>query len=144
MKGLKKKREELYNYILTKDYGYKFLFEELNQFLNYDLSDLNEFHKFKVEIGKIKIKLYEVGIVIKSVPNIGYYILKPNQISSYTYRTFIVKPMKSYNKAKIILENTKTSSLKDKEMEKYVSTCTLNNDLINLTNNLLSNYTELD
>ena len=120
-KNLKKtkqfEKEKIVKYFYTKNYGDIVKFEELQYLTHYNLSDEFESYKFKSSImQKVKNELIENGYVIKSIRGIGYYILKQNQIQSYTYRTYIKKPLRHFKKAEIILNNTKTSLLNKKEL----------------------------
>lgn len=142
-KNLKKtkqfEKEKIVKYFYTKNYGDIVKFEELQYLTHYNLSDEFESYKFKSSImQKVKNELIENGCVIKSIRGIGYYILKQNQIQSYTYRTYIKKPLRHLKKAEIILNNTKTSLLNKKELEKHQLTNKLNKDLINITETLIN------
>ena len=142
-KNLKKtkqfEKEKIVKYFYTKNYGDIVKFEELQCLTYYNLSDEFESYKFKSSImQKVKNELIENGYVIKSIRGIGYYILKQNQIQSYTYRTYIKKPLRHLKKAEIILNNTKTSLLNKKELEKHQLTNKLNKDLINITETLIN------
>ena len=72
-------------------------------------------------MSKIKNILIDYGYVLKSVGGVGYYILKPNQISSFTFRNYIVKPQKAYEKANRILNHVDTTKLNEigKEEHRY-------------------------
>ena len=94
---------------------------------------------------KCKNRLIQNGFVIRSIYNVGYYILEPRQIASYTYRNYMLKPLKSFDKAKIILEKTNKKELSTRELENHKLTIALNNSLIYATNELLNDndYKEL-
>lgn len=133
----KEKREKLYEFILSKNYGETITIEQINNILQENLnSDLGS-KRFRNQINKVKNKLYEKGYVIRSIYDIGYYILKPNQVSSYTYRNFIIKPTKQFNKARIIMKNTNTKDLNDDEYVELYNTIELNKEMIRTTNKVL-------
>lgn len=134
----KEKREQVYNYILTKKYGDTITNEELNNILQENLKDEYGKIRFRNQMVKVKDTLYKKGFVIRPIYNIGYYILKPNQVSSYTYRNFIVRPTKQYNKAKIILENINNKEFNNDENLEFKTTKSLNKKIIDTTNNLLN------
>ena len=139
--------EELEKFFKDKDFGQTITFEELQPLTQYNLDDKYELYKFKSSLmSKVKNRLIQKGIVLKSIKNIGYYILKPNQIQSYTYRTYIVKPLKHFEKAATILINSKTTELKEAELEKHNLTLNLDKELIETTNKLIKNkkYSNLD
>ncbi len=125
--------EKVFNltkYISKKNYGETLTFQELNNFIHEDLSDEYGKNKFKRIMRKVKEALYKEGYVLRSVNNVGYYILKPNQIAGYTYRTFIRKPLNSLYKAQIILDYTKKDGLNTKQKERHNRTVKLNESLI--------------
>jgi hypothetical protein len=134
----KEKRKEIYKLIHNKNYGETVTFEELNKIIKEDLKDPYGKIRFKSQMSKVKNKLYDDGIVIRSIYNIGYYILKPNQVSSYTYRNFIVKPIKSFDKAKKILEHTNAKGLNADELTELNTTGSLNETLIKTSNRILN------
>lgn len=134
----KEKREKLYEFILSKNYGETIIIEQINNILQENLNfDLGS-KRFRNQINKVKNKLYEKGYVIRSIYDIGYYILKPNQVSSYTYRNFIVKPTKQFNKARIIMKNTNSKNLNDDEYIELYNTIELNKEMIRTTNKILN------
>ena len=130
--------KKIVDYINTKDYGTTIEFMELQPFTTYNLNEELEFYWFKVNIiTKVKKELIKYGKVLKSVKFIGYYILKPNQISSYTYRTYIRKPLNSFKRAQEILNATDTAELNIIELEEYNLTNELNSTLIKSTKEIL-------
>lgn len=120
----------LEKYILDKPYGTTLNFDELNEFIGEDLKDEYGKIRFKAIIRKVKNKLYKRGYVLRSIKGIGYYILKPNQVAGYTYRTYIIKPLNSLYKAQLILESTEKNKLKLDEKQKHYKTEELNQSLI--------------
>lgn len=134
----KEKREEVYNLILTKKYGDTVTNEEINNILQEDLKDEYGKKRFRDQMNKVKNKLYEKGYVIRCIYNIGYYILKPNQVSSYTYRNFIVKPTKQFKKAQKILKHTDCKEFNVEETTEFELTRTLNKNIIDTTNKILN------
>ncbi len=133
----KERIENLKKYILSKDYGTTLTFDELNEFIGEDLKDEYGKMRFKSIIRKVKNQLYKKGYVLRGVINIGYYILKPNQIASYTYRNFMLKPLNTFYKAQIILESTEKNKLNDKEEKKHIKTESLNKALISANEMLI-------
>lgn len=134
----KEKREQVYNYILTKKYGDTITNEELNNILQEDLKDEYGKIRFRNQMVKVKDTLYKKGFVIRPIYNIGYYILKPNQVSSYTYRNFIVKPTKQFKKAQKILKYTDCKEFNVEETTEFELTRTLNKNIIDTTNKILN------
>ena len=132
--------EEIENYIKQKHFGDTITFTELQSLTKYNLNDKVENYKFKTNILRtVRNRLIHSGIVLKSVRNIGYYILKPNQIQSYTYRTYIVKPLKHWEKANIILNSSKSTKLNETELERHSLTLELSTELLEETNKIIKN-----
>lgn len=136
--SLKEKREKIVELILKKNYGETITNEEINEIMKENLSDEYGRKRFKSHMNKVKNILITKGYVIRCIYNVGYYILMPRQVSSYTYRNFIVRPVKTLNKAKIILDNTKKASFNKAETETYIKTCSLNSALVYATNELIN------
>lgn len=139
--------DNIIEYFKFKKQGEQINYDELQQFTHYNLKDVLEFHYFKTNtMRRVKEGLIDYGIIIKAIPNIGYYILKSNQVSSYTYRTYIKKPLKQLNKAERILNNTETKSLTVGELGKYNLTMALNQDLMAANDKVLNSnkYKELE
>ena len=138
--------ENITTYFRSKNEGEQVSYDELQSFTHYNLKDLLQFYHFKTNtMRRTKEKLVDYGIIIKAIPEIGYYILKSNQIQSYTYRTYIKKPLKQLDKAKRILDNTNVDSLKYDELQKHNLTIQLDQDLIHENSKILNSqkYQEL-
>ena len=133
----KEKREKVMELILTKEYGYTLSYEELNDIFQENLNDRYGRELIRREMCKVKNNLFEKGYVIRPIYNVGYYILKPNQVSSYTYRTYIAKPINSFKKARTILDNTAKNKLKGQEVSEYQTTCELNEAMLYASTELI-------
>lgn len=132
-------RENIRNYIMKKQFGDTIVFKDLQQFTDYDLNNEYENYKFKTTIMRfVKDKLIQEGYILKSIRGVGYYILKQNQISSYTYRTYIKKPLRYLDKADTILKSTHTILLNKKEVEKHSLTQELNEELIGKNSEIIN------
>ena len=130
--------DEVEKYIRQKIFGDIISFKDLQTLTKYNLDNKFENYKFKTNVMRpVKNRLIQSGIVIRSVRNIGYYILKPNQIQSYTYRTYIVKPLRHFEKAATILINSKVQNLDEVELEKHNLTLNLDTELMKVTNELI-------
>ena len=126
----KEKRQKVIELILTKEYGETVTYNELNAILQENINDYQGKVAFRRNMNKVKNELFSKGYVIRPILNVGYYILKPNQVSSYTYRNYIVRPINSFKKAKTILENTERKQLKGQETTEYQTTYELNEAMI--------------
>lgn len=139
--------ENIITYFRTKNQGEQVSYDELQVFTHYNLKDPLEFYHFKTNtMRRAKEGLVDYGIIIKAIPEVGYYILKSNQIQSYTYRTYIKRPLKQLDKAKRILDNTDTNSLGHDELQKHNLTIQLDTDLIHENSKILNSekYRELE
>lgn len=124
---------------MKKQFGDTIVFKDLQQFTDYDLNNEYENYKFKTTIMRfVKDELIQEGYILKSIRGVGYYILKQNQISSYTYRTYIKKPLKYLDKADTILKSTHTILLNKKEVEKHSLTQELNEELIGKNSEIIN------
>ena len=94
---------------------------------------------FKRLMSKVKNILIDYSYILKSVGGKGYYILKPNQIPSFTYRTYITKPQRAYEKAKRILNRTDKSNFRELDKEEHLIVTNLNDELIEKTDIIISN-----
>lgn len=139
-------KEKIINCFLNNDFGTTVTYDNLQDYTRYNLNDEFELYKFKSKIMKyVKDRLIDYGYIIKAIRNVGYYILKQNQIQSYTYRNCMKRSLNQYMKAERILNNTIISKLNKEELEKHNSTKELNHELINTTTELFNNkkYKEL-
>ena len=139
--------DNIVNLFKLKHQGNIITYKELQEYTHYNFSDYIDFDRFKKNtMAKAKNKLIEEGIIIKAIPNEGYYILKSNQIQSYTYRTYIRRPLKQFQKAEKILNNTIVNSLNAEELQKHKLTVDLNKQLINTNNEIinLKKFKDLD
>ena len=139
--------ENIINYFKTKKQGEQVTYDELQSFTHYNLQEPLEFFHFKNNtMRRAKEGLVDYGFIIKAIPEVGYYILKSNQIQSYTYRTYIKRPLKQLDKAKRILTNTNVDLLKYDELQKHELTMQLNSDLIKENSKILGldKYKELE
>lgn len=128
----KQKSIKIVELILTKKKGDTLKFEELNSIIKENLKDEHGKNKFRKIMQKAKNQLINYGILIKGINGVGYYILKTNQMSSYTYRNYMIKPIKQIQKGKTILDNLNKKELNNEETKKYDLTKKLNDNLVNI------------
>ena len=83
--------QEAVEYILAKNYGSTILHQELAKILGYNIDDEDEFKKYKSVMGRIKNFVLQYGYVLKGISGVGFYILKPTQVSNHCYRTYVKK-----------------------------------------------------
>lgn len=102
---------ELIDYILSKNYGDTIPFSQAARILQYNIEDENENKKFKSMMSRVKNALIDKGYVLKSIVNVGYYIMKPKQIPDYTYRTYTLRTLRLLEKQDRILTHIDTSEL---------------------------------
>lgn len=134
----KERREKIKELVVIRGYGETLSYEELNEILQENLNDYYGKTVFRRQMNRIKNELFELGYVIRPIYGKGYYVLKPKQISSYTYRNYMVKPLNSFKKARTILENTEKKKLKGQETTEYLTTCELNEAMIYANATLIS------
>lgn len=110
---------ELIEYILDQEYGATIGFEKCAKFLHYNIENEKELKKFKSTMSRVKNFLIDKGYVLKTVVGVGYYILKPKQISGYCYHTYIRKTENLIAKSQRILNHTDKTELSEIRMKEY-------------------------
>ena len=134
--------KDICEFIRAKNYGTIIYYTDITRRIGLNI-ELEEHKKyFKRLMSKVKNILIDYSYILKSVGGKGYYILKPNQISSFTYRTYITKPQRAYEKAKRILERTDKKDFKKLDKEEYEDITKLKNELIEVSDYTIfnSNY----
>lgn len=131
--------KEACRYILGKSYGDTISYNEIGKILGINVENEEEKKKFISIMRKIKNILIDYGYILKNIAGIGYYILKPKQIASYAYRTYIIKPTKLYEKANRILEHTNKKELNEIETQEHKEVTILNNNLLASSNSIIDN-----
>ena len=93
-------------------------------------------------MARVKNILIDYGYVLKTIVNVGYYILKPKQISGYCYHTYMRRTENLLEKSNRILQHTETYRLSTDRKKEYNEVCDLNADLITNIENTIegSNY----
>lgn len=139
--------EEITNYVKTKQQGETLTYKELQPFTHYNLEDeLDRYHFAAAIMSRVREILIEDGYILKAIKYQGFYILKSNQIQSYTYRTYIKRPLKQFQKAERILNNTIVNGLNEDELQKHKLTADLNKQLLNTNTEIigLKKFKDLD
>jgi hypothetical protein len=131
----KQRIQETVEYILDKNYGDTLSNIDLGRMLHYNIDNDEEFKKYKSTMSRIRDFLIEYGYVLKGVPGVGYYILKPKQIAGHCYRTYIKKTTRLLTKSDRILSCTDKTQLSDIRKEEHANVhelnTVLNNDIWN-------------
>lgn len=95
-----------------------------------ELLEDKDWHRLSNRMSRVKNIIIDYGIVLKNVIGVGYYILKPKQISSYCYRTYVDKSEELLNKSERILKNVNKKELSDVRKKEHKEMSGLNNKLI--------------
>lgn len=133
----KQRISELVEYILDLEYGTIIEFSKCANILHYNIEDEKEKRKFRSTMCRVKNILIDYGYVLKSVTNIGYYILKPKQIGGYCYHTYMKRTENLLEKSSRILQHTETHRLSLDRKKEYNEVCDLNADLIGAIDNTI-------
>ena len=88
-----------------------------------------EARKFKSTMVKVKNFLIDYGKILKTISGVGYYILKPKQISGYCYKTYITITSKILSKSERILKHVDREELDEPRTEEYENIKSLNQEL---------------
>ena len=130
---------ELVNTILELNYGSTISFYKCADILHYNIDDEKEKRKFQSTMCRVRNFLIDYGYVLKSIAGVGYYILKPKQISGYCYHTYIRKTENLLNKSGRILNHVAQSELSEIRKEEYNNVCDLNLDVTNAIDTTIEN-----
>ena len=130
---------ELCEIILDMEYGDTVSIDKCASVLHYNIEDEKEKKKFQSTMCRIKNYLIDYGYVLKSIAGVGYYILKPKQISGYCYHTYIRKTENLLNKSGRILDHVAQSELSEIRKEEYNNVCDLNLDVTNAIDTTIEN-----
>lgn len=126
----KQYKQEVIEYLLEKEYGSTVTNEQLGSMLHYNIDDEEEYKKFKTMMASIKSFLLRYGRVLKGIAGVGYYILKPSQVSQHCYRTYIKSASRLYDKSAYVLDRTDKTELNQDRMEEITNMINLNQQLI--------------
>jgi len=129
----KQYKQEAIEYILSFNYGETVMHEELSKILHYNINDEKEYKKYKLMMQVIKNYLIEKGYILKSISGLGYYILKPSQVSKHCYRTYILKAGRTFDKSEFVLDHVDKTELNDIRLEEINNIMELNKQLIDNT-----------
>lgn len=134
--------KDICEFIRTKDYGTMIYYTDITRRIGLNIEIEEHMKLFKRLMSKVKNILIDYSYILKSVGGKGYYILKPNQIPSFTYRTYIIKPQRAYEKAKKILERVDKKDFRKLDIEEHSVVTELNNQLIEASDYTIfnSNY----
>lgn len=133
----KQHKQETIEYILDKDYGTTLTYSELGKILHYNINDEEEFKKYRSMMGIIKNFLLQYGYVLKGIGGIGYYILKPTQISQHCFRTYIKSASRLYDKSAYVLDRADKTQMNEIRLEEINNMMTLNKKLIDETDKMI-------
>lgn len=128
------KYSKVCEYILSKNYGDILEHKTLANMFEIELLTDKDWHRFSNRMTRIKNIMIDYGIVLKNVVGIGYYILKPKQISSYCYRTYVDKSKILLNKSERILKNINQKELSEVRKKEYKEMKGFNKKLIEEVN----------
>lgn len=114
---------------IGKEYGEVIYYSEAEGILKI----YREERKFGIYVKRAKDLAIEKSKVLKSIPGVGWQVLKPCQVSGYTYRKYIGNACNRYGYVDFILSNLNTSRLSEERMKEYIDVQNLNETLQKLT-----------
>lgn len=126
-------------YILSKEYGESLEYNTLAKMFDITLKEESDWKKLRNRMKQIKNMLVDYGIVLKNVVGVGYYILKPKQISSYCYRTYVDKSKSLLEKSERILKGVNQSELSEVRKKEHKEMTLLNKELSVGMDNFIEN-----
>jgi len=122
----KRGMQEAIEYILDRNYGDTISNEILAKILKFNIENETEKRKYGAVMGRIKNFLIEKGYILKSITGVGFYILKPKQISGYCYHTYVKRTQVLLEKSDRILTHVDISELSDIRKEEHSNMLKLN------------------
>ena len=129
---------ETVEYILTMQYGSTVSNDKLAKILGYNLDDDNEYRKYKGTMGRVKSFLQSYGYILRNISGIGYYILRPSEISRHCYNTYIKKAARTYDKSLFVLDHVDKLELTTDRLEELAKIKELNRQLIESVDKVLT------
>lgn len=102
---------EFIEFVLSKNYGDTISLRDATRILQYNIEDEKEKKRFLSLMARIKNALIDRGYVLKTITNVGYYIMKPKQIPDYTYRVYTLRTLRLLEKQDRILQHIDTTQL---------------------------------
>ena len=125
--------QEAIEFILEKNYGVTIGHIQLAKLLGYNIDDEVEIKKYRSVMARVKKFVLKYGYVLKGISGVGYYILKPTQVSSYCYRTYVKRASKLYDKSAYVLDMTDQSEMSEIRKQEIQNMINLNKQLIDKT-----------
>lgn len=122
--------QETIEFILNKDYGATITHTELAHLLGYNIEYEEEEKKYRSVMARIKNFIIDYGYVLKGVSGVGFYILKPSQVSRHCYRTYVKRAGRLYDKSSYVLKRTEKQNLDADRLEEINNMMDLNEKLI--------------
>lgn len=129
--------QEVVEFILENDYGTMLYNEDLSKILGYNFEIEEEYYKYKSIMQRVKNFLLQYGYVLKSVGGVGYYILKPSEISRHCYKTYIKRAARMYDKSAYVLDRTDKSQMNEDRLQEITDLIEVNQKLIDSAWNTL-------
>lgn len=124
-------------YILEQEYGNTISDTDLCKILGYNYNDELEFKQYKSTMNRVRNFLLQYGYVLKSISGVGYYILKPSQITNHCYKTYVKHASRLYDKSLFVLDRTDKTELNADRMEEIENMMELNKKLIENVENII-------
>lgn len=126
---VKDAKKEVTEYILSKKYGDTIEHIALAAMFGYNLEDKKQKSKYQRTMKEIKDVVLEEGYILKGISGIGFYILKPKQVASYSYRTYVQRAVKLIDKNTNMLRCVDTRELKGERIEEFQDILDLNDKI---------------
>lgn len=135
----KKRRniQEVVEYILEQEYGNTISDTDLAKILGYNINLEEEWYKYRNMMARVRNFLLQYGYVLKTVSGVGYYILKPEQVTKHCYKTYVKRASRLYNKSAFVLDRTDKTELNKDRLEEIQNMMELNKQLIEKVENTI-------
>lgn len=135
--------EQLFNMFIQKQYGEIIYHTEIARILGFDKTE----SKYGIYVRKAKDRLIPYGKVLKSIPGVGFIVLKPQQVSGFVYRKYIKKTLNMYDKSEEILSYLQRDNFSEAREKEFQDVQKLNRDLQESTASMIQEsgyYSRMD
>lgn len=129
--------QEACEFILEQNYGNTISDTDLAKILGYNINDELEFKQYKIIMARVRNFLLQYGYVLKSISGVGYYILKPEQVTRHCYKTYIKRASRLYDKSAFVLDRTDKTEMNKDRLEEINNMMELNKQLIEKVENTI-------
>jgi hypothetical protein len=118
--------QKIVSIISKMPYGTEVKYEQLEKLIHVDRHDM----AFQYIMSRVRFDLIEIGVMIKTIQNVGYKILHPREVASEVLKRYGNSALEKLTIGKRILKHTDTTVLSMKELHELEICENLFDDLL--------------